>query len=967
MSPASRLGRLLIPGLIAVLAGALLPAVVLAADPVAVNDDVTIGVNAGPTAVDVLANDSDADAGDTLTVVDAAGATHGTTLVDNGVLTYAPDPDYRGTDSFQYTIEDSSHTQATATVTVVVNDPPVAADDPSSACIDPAAAGGSYPIPEDYLETGPNGDYFVLNGACLPTANDTDTNGDPLTYVIDSGPAHGQVITDATFLAYKPDPDYSTPTGDWVSDEITYRAFDGLSYSNPATLKIWVAPINDPPTFSPGGDVTVDEDSGSYSGQWATSISPGPANESSQTVSFELQPNAPVTAVCSNGGPLFDDLPAIDSDGVLTFKVKDDCSGTAHVIFRAQDDGGTTPDYSYGSLTPAPDDTADDVSFDINVEADAVTALADTATVDEDDPTAPVTIDVLANDTFPGGSAVSAVTQGTKGSVSIVGNGTAVAYSPNPNANGSDTFTYTLDDGSGSTDTATVLVTITAENDPPVAATDTLTVPEDAAATAVNVRANDTDVDGDSLSVTGTTNGTKGTVAITGGGTGVTYDPATNANGADSFTYTVSDGHGGTAIGTVNVTITPSNDAPVAMNDTKTVPEDAGATTVGVLGNDSDVDGDTLTITAKTNGTKGVVAITAGGSGLTYDPNQNAFGADSFTYTVSDGHGGTATATVAVTITPSDDPPNALNDAGLTVPESAGPTAFNVLANDIEVDGETLRITAKTNGAHGAVTMTGGGTGLTYDPAQLYVGTDTFTYTVSDGHTTDTATVLLTVVKDTTAPKATAPGEAFYAQTVGTSTTRARISWSGSDGATGTGITRYELQVSVGGGSYAGVALAHATDTAISRTHTDERTYRYRVRARDAQGNVGAWAYGPTFKAGRIQNSSSSVVYSGSWATVRTTSALGGSHRYASSLSAKASLTRTVRDFAIVATKTPGSGSAFVLIDNVVVATINLKASSTIYRQLVFSRHFSSLATHKIEIRPAGGGRIYLDAFLIMR
>jgi len=272
-----------------------------------------------------------------------------------------------------------------------------------------------------------------------------------------------------------------------------------------------------------------------------------------------------------------------------------------------------------------------------------------------------------------------------------------------------------------------------------------------------------------------------------------------------------------------------------------------------------------------------------------------------------------------------------------------------------------------TNGAHGTVSITGGGTGLTYDPVQLYAGTDTFTYTVSDGHSTDTATVLLTVVKDMTAPTVVGPAQSFYAQTVATTTTRVRISWSGSDGPAGTGIARYELQVSVNGGAFATVALAHATDTSINRTQTDEQSYRYRVRGRDAQGNVGAWVNGPAFKPGRVQNSSSSVVYSGPWATVSNAGALGGSHRFASSLSAASSLTRSVRDVAIVATKTSTSGSAYVLIDNVVVATINLKASITTYRQVIYTKHFSTLGTHKIEIRPAGGGRVYLDAFLIMR
>ncbi len=102
---------------------------------------------------------------------------------------------------------------------------------------------------------------------------------------------------------------------------------------------------------------------------------------------------------------------------------------------------------------------------------------------------------------------------------------------------------------------------------------------------------------------------------------------------------------------------------------------------------------------------------------------------------------------------PVEDPPNAVNDAGLTVPESAGATALAVGTNDTDADGDTLTITGTTNGAHGTVAITGGGTGLTYDPVQLYYGNDVFTYTVSDGHGgTDSATVLVTVVKDTVKP-----------------------------------------------------------------------------------------------------------------------------------------------------------------------------------------------------------------------
>ena len=115
-------------------------------------------------------------------------------------------------------------------------------------------------------------------------------------------------------------------------------------------------------------------------------------------------------------------------------------------------------------------------------------------------------------------------------------------------------------------------------------------------------------------------------------------------------------------IQTLVITITPVNDIPTADADSLTVAEDAAATAVPVLTGDADIDGDTLTITATTNGTKGTVAITGEVTGLTYKPGANKSGADSFTYTISDGHGGTATATVTVTITPSNDGPNAVND-----------------------------------------------------------------------------------------------------------------------------------------------------------------------------------------------------------------------------------------------------------------------------------------------------------------
>ncbi len=649
---------------------------------------------------------------------------------------------------------------------------------------------------------------------------------------------------------------------------------------------------------------------------------------------------------------------------------------------RASHDGGIQPDYAPGTPTPKSRDTSDPFTFSIDVTAvtATLTAVDDAFELPEDPETYPWPdpglpnpwpMDVLSNDTLPTGSTITAVTQGAHGSVTIAPDATSVLYGPDVNFNGTDAFTYTVDDHAGTTGTATVHVTVNPTNDAPVALPDSITVAEDADATPVAVLDDASDVDGDALTILSATNGSKGSVVITGGGTGLTYQPNPDANGSDSFTYTVTDGFpigGGlvaSATATVSVTITPVEDPPVAAPDSITIGQSGPAVAVPVLANDSDPDGDARTITAKTDGAHGTVVITGSGTGLTYQPVAGYLGADTFTYTISDGHGGTAIGTVSVTVAVNH-APNAANDAGLTVPESAGPTTLAVKTNDTDADGDTMTITGKTNGAHGTVTITGGGTGLSYDPNQLYIGTDVFTYTISDGRGgSDTATVLLTVVKDTTKPTVTAPVEAFYAQTVGSTTTRAHISWSGADA--GTGIATYQLQASVNGGAYATVALASPTSTSINRTLTTGRTYRFRVRATDKQGNVSSYVTGPAFQALVFQNSSSVVSYAGSWSTASTPNALGGSHRFASSLSARASITRAFRDVGIVATKSGSSGSAQVWIDGVLVSTINLHASTTVYRQLVFQRHFSTLTTHKVEIRPIGGGRVYLDAFLLYR
>ncbi|NTW55850.1 MAG: tandem-95 repeat protein, partial [Chlorobiaceae bacterium] len=281
----------------------------------------------------------------------------------------------------------------------------------------------------------------------------------------------------------------------------------------------------------------------------------------------------------------------------------------------------------------------------------------------------------------------------------------------------------------------------------------TYTTAEDMALTVTvpGVLLNDTDIDGDVLTVTGHSNPAHGTLLQNADGS-FTYTPTANYNGQDSFTYTIGDGHGGTDTATVTINVTPVNDAPDALNDTYTTAEDMALTVTvpGVLLNDTDIDGDVLTVTGHSNPAHGTLVQNADGS-FTYTPTANYNGTDSFTYTISDGQGGTDTATVTINVTPVNDAPDAVNDTYTTAEDTVLTVpAPGVLTNDTDIDGDTLTVTGHTNPTHGTLVQNPDGS-FTYTPTANYNGTDSFTYTISDGQGgTDTATVTINVtpVKD---------------------------------------------------------------------------------------------------------------------------------------------------------------------------------------------------------------------------
>jgi hypothetical protein len=263
-------------------------------------------------------------------------------------------------------------------------------------------------------------------------------NGGTIGYAVLSQPAHGTLSGTAPNLVYTPAADYNGP------DSFTYAATYAGAQSAPATVSVTVNPVNDAPSFASGANQTVDEDSGAHSiAGWATNISPGPANESGQAVSF---------LVSNDNSGLFSAQPAIASNGALTFTPATHAYGKATVTVRAQDNGGTA---NGGVDTSAPQT----FTITVNFVNHPPVAVNDQATTRKDQP---VIINVLANDSDPDGDAlkVVSVTQGSAGSVVINANGT-VTYTPGKRARASDAFTYTLQDTHGATASAKVTVTFT--------------------------------------------------------------------------------------------------------------------------------------------------------------------------------------------------------------------------------------------------------------------------------------------------------------------------------------------------------------------------------------------------------------------------------------------------------------------------------------------------------------------------
>jgi len=649
-------------------------------DSYSTNEDTPLTVT---SAAGVLANDTDVD-GDALTAILVSSPANGTlTLNADGSLTYTPNANWNGTDSFTYKANDGVADSNVAVVTIAVNavnDAPTAADD-------------SY-------HTDRNTPLTVAAPGVL--SNDTDVEGDTLSAILVSGPTNGTLMLNADgSFTYTPATDFGG------NDSFTYRANDGAADSNVATVVIAVNATNRAP-------VAVND---SYTANEDTSLSIAAAGVLVNDT--DADGNALTAVLVSNpaNGTL-----TLNADGSFTYTPNANWNGTDSFTYQASDGAATS---NMATVTIA-----------VNAVNDAPVAGADSYATNEDTAVSVPAPGLLGNDNDVEGDALTAVlvSSPVHGTLTLNADG-SFTYTPNANYNGSDSFTYKANDGAADSNVATVSLTLSSANDAPVASDDAYTTDEDTALMIApsGVLSNDTDVDGDPLTAAIVNAPTHGALTLNADGS-FTYTPAANYNGPDSFTYHANDGQVDSNLATVLLTVNPINDAPVAANDAYNTNEDTSLTVAapGPLGNDTDIDGNVLTAVLVSGPAHGTLAVNADGS-FTYTPAANYNGSDSFSYEANDGQVASTVATVNLTVNPVNDAPVAGNDSYTTNRDTVlNVSAPGVLGNDTDVEGSPLTASVVSNPAHGTLTFNADGS-FTYTPAAGFSGTDTFTYQASDG------------------------------------------------------------------------------------------------------------------------------------------------------------------------------------------------------------------------------------------
>jgi len=620
---------------------------------------------------------------------------------------------YETATSFSLTVIATDGTNDSAGVVVTVN------IDDANDTAPVVGAAGPFSIAEDAANATVVGTV---------TATDADTVGSVTGYSITAGntanafaiSAGGQItVADTTAI------DFETVT----SFNLTIIATDGVNDSAGEVVTVNITDVNDTaPVVGAAGPFSVAEDAANAS--VVGTVSATDADGVGAVTDYSI--------TAGNTGTAF----AISAGGQITV------ANTSAINYETGTSFSLTITATDGTNTSAGEVVIVNVT-DVNDTAPVVVAsqsfnVIDTAT------NGTVVGTVSASDVDTVGSITGFTISGSvfaidaSGQITVVDNTTLAGGSPH---------TVSVDATDGTNLSAAVNVTITAvSNAPPVIAQTgplSVTMDEDATPTAFvapTITATDPESDTLTWSTTGASNGTA-TVTGTGASPSITYVPTADFNTSDDFVVNVNDGTSTVGI-TVNVTIDPVNDAPVGVADADSTSEDVPFTTINVLTNDTDIDNanNELSVSAADISSNMGGVVTNNGDGtFDYSPAAHFYGIDSFSYTVFDGtDASVSTVSVTITVIAVNDAPGAVTDNESTTVNTAFTTA-NVLTNDTDVEGDSLSIVAgNPTAAHGTVVNNGDGT-FTYTPDTDYVGSDSFSYSVTDGSDPSVGAVNITV------------------------------------------------------------------------------------------------------------------------------------------------------------------------------------------------------------------------------
>ncbi|TWU42564.1 Ig-like domain-containing protein [Novipirellula artificiosorum] len=546
-------------------------------------------------------------------------------------------------------------------------------------------------------------------------ANDSDPDGDSLLVDSIGVAAHGTIANNADgTITYTPDANYHG------SDSFTYTLADGNGGVDTGTVMVSVTPVNDAPV-AVDDDYVVDQD--------MSLVVPA-----SGVLANDSDVDADTLSAAIVGDPSHGDV-WLGEDGSFTYTPEDGFYGQDSFTYRVQD----------SSLVS---DTAT-VTIMVNRVNSVPVANDDSYDVDEDQPINVATPGVLGNDRDDDGDPITAniISGVSHGQLNLNQDG-SFNYTPEANFAGTDSFSYVANDGFGNSDQAIVTLTVNSVNDVPTAESQSIVLPED---DSKPVTLQGSDLDGDTLTYTVTIGPTHGTLA--GTAPALTYEPAANYSGLDSFTFTVSDGIAESAAATVSISVTSVNDAPILNQpiDDLDVTEDSADSVIDLTGMFSDIDAsDLVTLSVQANSNSSLVTASLLDNVLTldYQPDQN--GTATVTIRGTDGSGAYAQDSFLVTVTAVNDAPVAVDDLANTPMDT--PVVIDVLDNDTDVDGESLSI-AIIGSTNGTAVVNENGT-VSFTPSASFSGLASFTYTLNDGELdSNVATVTIDVTPIASGPK----------------------------------------------------------------------------------------------------------------------------------------------------------------------------------------------------------------------